>query len=111
MASSRGILLLFLALPPWCAVAQVLNMSHDLVPMGIAAQNMTPNEPSLDSRPLFQAALQYVQNHPVQTLTVDTGDYYLLSATQGNAVLIATLTGMTIDLAGSTLYFLGPQLP
>jgi len=111
MTFLRAILLLFLALPPGCAVAQVLNMSHDLVPMGIAAQNMTPNQPALDSRPLFEAALLYAQNHPVQTLTVDPGAYYLLSATQSNAVLIATLSGMTIDLAGSTLYFLGPQLP
>jgi hypothetical protein len=33
--------------------AQVLNMSHDLVPLGIASQNLMPNNPSLDARPLF----------------------------------------------------------
>ena len=94
------------------AAAQVVNMSHDLVPLGIAAQNMTPNRPSLDSTPLFQAALSYIQSHPVQTLTVDAGNYYLLSATQGNAVVIAgNLSNLTIDLAGSTIFFNGPQLP
>jgi hypothetical protein len=110
MLFQRAILLLIFALPPGGAVAQVLNMSHDLVPLGIASQNMAPNNPSLDSRPLFQAALQYAQKNPVETLTVDPGAYYLLSATQGNAVLIASLSGTIIDLAGSTIYFLGPQL-
>src|SRR5258708_39645225 len=61
--------------------AQVLNMSHDLVPLGINSQNLTPNNPSLDAGPLFQAAIQYIQNHPgqVQTLTLDTGGYYLFN--------------------------------
>ncbi len=94
------------------AAAQVLNMSHDLTTLGIASQNMTPNNPALDSRPLFQAALNYIQGHTVQTLTVDAGNYYLLSATQGNAVVIAgNLSNLTIDLAGSTIFFKGPQLP
>ena len=95
------------------ATAQVLNMSKDLVSLGIASQNMTPNNSSLDSRPLFQAAVNYVQGHPaIQTLTVDTGAYYLLSATQGNAVVIfPNLTNLTIDLSGSTFFFNGPQLP
>ena len=87
-------------------------MSHDLVSLGIASQNLTPNNPSFDSRPLFQAALNYVQNHPVQTLTLDTGAYYLLTNTQGNAVLMfPNLSNPTIDLAGSTIYFNNPQLP
>jgi hypothetical protein len=91
---------------------QVLNMSHDLVSLGIASQNLTPNNPSFDSRPLFQAALNYVQNYPVQTLTLDTGAYYLLTNTQGNAVLMfPNLSNPTIDLAGSTIYFNNPQLP
>jgi hypothetical protein len=92
--------------------AQVVNMSHDLVRLGIASQNITPNTPSLDARPLFQAAIQYVQSHTVQTLTWDTGAYYLLSNTQGNAVLIfGNLSNLTIDLAGSIIYFVGPLLP
>jgi hypothetical protein len=90
---------------------QVLNMSHDLVSLGIASQNLMPNNPSLDSTPLFQAALNYVQNHPVQTLTLDTGAYYLLSYDPGIGVLfLNSLSNMTIDLAGSTIYFNGPQL-
>jgi hypothetical protein len=93
--------------------AQVsINMSHDLVSLGIASQNLTPNNPSLDARPAFQAALNYVQSHRVQTLTLDTGAYYLLTNTQANAVLLfPNLSNMTIDLAGSTIYFVGPQLP
>ena len=94
------------------ATAQVLNMSHDLTMLGIATQNMTPNTPSLDARPLFQAAIHYVQSHAVQTLTLDTGAYYLLTNTQSNAVLLFwQLSNLTVDLAGSTLYFNGPLVP
>jgi Viral BACON domain len=96
-----------------CALnATTLNMSHDLVRLGIATQNLTPNQPTLDARPLFQAAINYVEGNPgINLLTVDTGNYYLLSNTQSNAVLIIPLSNITIDLAGSTFYFVGPQLP
>ena len=91
---------------------QVLNMSHDLVSLGIASQNLVPNMPSQDARPLIQAAVQYVQSHPVQVLTLDKGDYYLLTATQSNATLLLFgLANLTVDLAGSTIYFNGPLLP
>lgn len=73
----RGLsILLFLAFLGREAAAQSINMSQDLVTLGIAAQNMTPNTPSLDSRPLFQAAINYAGSHPVQKLTVDAGAYY-----------------------------------
>ena len=86
--------------------AQVLNMSHDLLPLGIATQNLTPNNPSLDARPLFQAALQYVQSTPVQTITLDQGAYYFLTPEQSNAVLVfPQLSNVIVDLAGSTIYF------
>jgi hypothetical protein len=112
MGTCRAISLLFLlTLLPGATMAQVLNMSHDLTTLGIASQNMTPNTPSLDSAPLFQAAVNYVQSHPVQTLTLDTGAYYLLSYAQGNVVIFPSLSNMTIDLAGSTLFFEGPLLP
>ena len=106
-------LLLLLALPTGCALAQVVNMSHDLVTLGIANQNMIPNSPSLDSAPLFTAAANYVKSHAVQTLTLDPGSYYLLSAPPaafGADVLFYLVSNLTIDLAGSTFYLLGPQV-
>jgi hypothetical protein len=100
-----GFLLLVTALD---LPAQVLNMSHDLVSLGIAGQNLTPNNPSLDARPLFQAAIQYAQSHPVQiqTVTLDTGAYYMLTPQQGNAELVfGGVSNLVVDLAGSTMYF------
>jgi len=91
--------------------AQVLNMSHDLTTLGIATQNMVPDSPSLDSRPLFQATLQYAQSHPLQTITLDKGSYYLLTPQQSNEVLeFPSLSSVVVDLAGSTFYFNGPLL-
>ncbi|HLJ17134.1 MAG TPA: right-handed parallel beta-helix repeat-containing protein [Bryobacteraceae bacterium] len=92
--------------------AQVVNMSHDLISLGIATRNLAPNTPSLDARPLIQATIQYAQRHSVQKLTVDTGSYYLQSNMQSNSVLIfPALSNLTVDLAGSVLYFMGPMLP
>lgn len=87
-------------------------MSRDLVTLGIASQNLTPNNPALDARPLMQAAIAYAQSQPAtKTLTVDAGNYYLLSDQQPEATLVfGRLTGLTVDFAGSTIYFRGPLL-
>ena len=97
---------LYLALGPMEGAAQVLNMSHDLVRIGIATQNLTPNTPSLDARPLFQAAVTYVQSHSTSTLTLDTGSYYFLTPEfTGTYLGFFGLSNLTVDLAGSTIYF------
>lgn len=41
-----------------------INLSHDLVRLGIAAANVQPDDPSVDSRPLFQAALAWPRIMP-----------------------------------------------
>src|SRR5262249_50584468 len=70
-------LLLFLAsiAVPSLAGQTTINLSRDLVPLGIASQNMVPNSSTLDAQPLFMAAMQYIQNNPVQVLTADPGAY------------------------------------
>ena len=83
-----------------------LNLSRDLVKLGIASKNLAPNDPSLDARPLFQAALQYVKNAPTQRLTVDSGAYYFLTPENATTYLnLGAITNLTVDLAGSTIYF------
>jgi hypothetical protein len=101
------------ALCPAALHATTLNMSEDLMRLGIASQNLIPNQPALDARPLMQAAIAYVQSNPgITLLTLDTGNYYLLSNENGAAVLVfPNLSNLTIDLAGSTIYFVGPLLP
>ena len=56
------------------ALGQSLNLSHDLVAKGIAARNMTPNTPKLDSRPLFQAGVAYAADQgPAAATTTPEG--------------------------------------
>src|SRR5712691_52110 len=44
-------------------VAQgTLNLSRDLVRLRIASSNMVPNQPDLDSGPLFSKAVAYASN-------------------------------------------------
>jgi len=88
-----------------------INLSHDLLRLGIASQNLLPDSPTIDARPLFHAALAYAQNHPVRRITVDHGAYYVLTQqTTQNNLLFSGLSNLTVDLADSTVYFARPLL-
>ncbi|MDQ2898671.1 MAG: right-handed parallel beta-helix repeat-containing protein [Acidobacteriota bacterium] len=107
----RLVALIFLASA--CAAAQTdtLNLSRDLVRLGIAATNLAPNNPTVDARPSFQAAVQYVASHPVRILTVDPGNYYFLTSQNPQTYLtFYGLSNLTVDLAGSAIYFNGAFL-
>ncbi|HEV2687262.1 MAG TPA: hypothetical protein VGV35_01875 [Bryobacteraceae bacterium] len=84
----------------------VLNLSHDLVANKIASQNMTPDTPQLDSRPLFEAGVNYASRNHIATVIADRGRYYFL--TQNGDYHHAVLNGVsnvTVDLQYSDLYF------
>ena len=88
-----------------------LNLSHDLVPLGIASQNLVPGDPTLDARPLFQAALQYVAAHHTALVTLDQGAYYFLTPQNPETYLVfSKLSDLRVDLAGSEIYFAHPFL-
>ena len=86
-----------------------LNLSEDLVPLGIASTNMVPNQPSLDAGPLFFRAVSYAQNHQIGQVIADRGAYYFRSLQYSGAhVAWDKLSNLTIDLQGSDLYFSFP---
>jgi hypothetical protein len=88
-----------------------INLSHDLVRLGIASSNLRPDSPTTDARPLFQAALGYVKNHQVHRITVDRGAYYFLTPQDAQSYLrFLSHSDLTIDLADSTVYFAGAFL-
>ena len=86
-----------------------LNMSEDLVRLGIAATDMIPNQPNLDAGPLFFSAVNYAQAHQIGRVIADSGAYYFLSL-QSPATHVSwnQLNNLTIDLQGSDLYFSFP---
>jgi uncharacterized protein (TIGR03437 family) len=97
---------LLLAIAPLAAAQTVLNVSHDLTTLNIAAQNMAPNTPTLDSRPLLEAAVTYAQAHSIPTITSDPGAYYFLTGhPSGRYFSFNGLHDLTFDFAGSDLYF------
>ena len=88
-----------------------LNLSRDLVRLGIASQNLLPDNPNLDARPLFQAALRYAGQHHTSVITVDHGAYYFLTPQNPETYLVfLALTDLRVDLAGSKIYFAHPFL-
>jgi hypothetical protein len=89
----------------------VINLSRDLVRLGIDTKNLIPNNPQLDARPLFQAGVQYAKSHHIGTITVDRGNYYFLTPQNQVAYLIVSkCSDLIIDLAGSNVYFKGAFL-
>ena len=93
------------------AQSDIINLSHDLVRLGIAASNLPPDSPNTDARPLFQAALQYAASHPIHRITVDHGAYYFLTPQDATAYLrVARLSDLTLDLDDSTVFFAGAFL-
>lgn len=93
-------------LAPFLAQCQALNMSRDLISKGVASANMTPDTPTLDSRPLFEAAIAYAVRNNIATVIADPGAYYFLTMRNSNAhAVMNTATNLTIDWQKSDLLF------
>ena len=88
------------------AQTTTFNLSHDLVTSGIASANMTPGQPTLDSRPLIEAAFTYAAAKGIANLVADPGAYYFLSMHNPNThVLINGASNVTLNLQNSDLWF------
>jgi hypothetical protein len=90
------------------ASATTLNLSQDLVALGIAGSNMVPNQPALDAGPLFMAGVAYAKNHGITTVVTDPGTYYFLSTVDNTHAAVAGIDNMTIDFHGASLIFTHP---
>jgi len=93
---------------PSAVRAQEINLSQDLQRLGVSA-NMEPNRRDLDSRPLFQAAIEYVRRQHITRVTLDPGDYFFLTTQQnGRYIYIANLSDVVFACAGANFYFRDP---
>jgi filamentous hemagglutinin family protein len=91
------------------ADAATLNLSQDLVSLGIAATNMVPNRPSLDAGPLLTQGVEYAKAHQIGQVVADPGSYYFLSrACTWCHVQLFGVNDITIDLQGAELVFTYP---
>jgi hypothetical protein len=94
------------------AQAQVneLNLSTDLVRLGIASHDMVPDRWELDSGPSFNAALQYVKRHRVPRVTLHSGAYYFFSPRPDNGAYAFAegLQDVTFDFNGAHFFLQDP---
>src|SRR5215831_5872480 len=100
----RMLLLIFFIFPVLLS-SQTLNMSRDLVAKGIASANMAPDSPSLDARPLFEAAVSYASQNKIQTVIADPGTYYFLTLRNNTTHALVTANNLTVDWQYSDLLF------
>ncbi|HTB13441.1 MAG TPA: IPT/TIG domain-containing protein [Bryobacteraceae bacterium] len=82
-----------------------MNVSEDLIRLGIAPSNMVPNQPTLDAGPLLTAGVNYAAANKMTTVIADPGSYYFMNVQPGCHVNVPSLQGITLDLQGSGLYF------
>jgi uncharacterized protein (TIGR03437 family) len=88
------------------AQTTTLNLSQDLVNAGIAASNMLPGQPSLDSRPLLEAAVTYAAKNGITSLIADPGTYYFLTLHNSNThVLLNAASNLQLNFQNSDLLF------
>src|ERR1700722_19100800 len=89
---------------------QILNLSENLVSLGISAQNLAPNQPTLDAGPLVIQGVNYAVAARIPIVAVDPGAYYFLSLQSSTAhVAFTNISNLTIDFAGSDLYLAHPN--
>jgi hypothetical protein len=101
----------FLLLPICSVTAQTaLNLSQDLVAMGIASSNMTPNQPALDAGPLLTSGVAYAVAHQIPSVIANPGTYYFLSVQSNGAhVILNQPANVAIDFHGSNLILANEQ--
>jgi uncharacterized protein (TIGR03437 family) len=85
-----------------------LNMSQDLVRLGISPNNLVPNQPSLDVGPLFAKAMNYASANQIAKVIADPGSYYFMTGTGGCYAPVPSK--ILLDFQGSDLYFADPQI-
>lgn len=91
------------------SAAQDLNLSQDLVRLGVAAANIEPDRSDLDARPLFQAAIDYVRQRRITRVTLDPGNYYFLTTqANGRYIYLANLRDVAFAFAGAHFFFKNP---
>ncbi len=82
-----------------------INVSEDLVVLGIASRNAVPGNPNSDARPLFQAAVKFAAANHVSRIVADPGSYWFLTPQQAGIYLyLDQISDLTIDLQGSDIY-------
>src|SRR6185312_6253431 len=99
-------LFLFASVCPSWAQTTTLNVSHDLVNLGIWPANMVPGNPQFNSRPPLEAAIAYASQKGITDVIADPGSYYFTSQRNPNThVLISGVSNLRVNFQNSDLYF------
>jgi hypothetical protein len=95
----------------------MLDVSHDLRPLGIASQNMKPGTPGFDVTNLLNDAITYAIHHGCTKITGEAGEYYFRTSYEVNGtnenyyIYLNRAKNLSIDFPGSTFIFKQPAFP
>ncbi|WP_413666318.1 hypothetical protein ACEN9X_17365 [Mucilaginibacter sp. Mucisp86] len=82
----------------------VLDVSKDLISLGIAKANMLPGDKSLNSAPLLEAAVTYAANNNIPIVNIPKGSYYFDA--RGKAASINIESCKNVDILGNGSSFI-----
>lgn len=101
----RACIVLILAVQAW-GTHRTLNISRDLVRLGIANRNAVPDRRNWDAAVPLRAAIGYALTHGVTQIVADRGAYYFTSRQSPNRyIALRHAHDLALDFAGSQLYF------
>lgn len=84
---------------------KIIDVSTDLTSLGIAQQNMVPNNKTIDAGPLLEAAVAYAGKHNYTKVSIPLGNYYFLTQRNNAHVFIANVNNVEINGHGATFNF------
>ena len=77
----HSLILMWLAVVPACAQT-TLNMSEDLMQLGISSTNMVLNQPLIDASQLLTQVVTYANQHQISNVVADPGTIGEVSGTR-----------------------------
>ncbi|SEO26921.1 Right handed beta helix region [Mucilaginibacter gossypiicola] len=83
----------------------VIDVSTDLKKMGIAQQNMLPDNNTIDAGPLLEAAVIYAGKHNYNKVNVPAGTYYFKSVRDNAHAYIFNTNNVVIECNNATFSF------
>jgi len=73
-----------------------IDVSKDLIDLGISNKNLSPNDKSTDAGPLIEAAVQYAVSHKISKIIFPSGDYYFNSVRNGAHLYINNINNIAL---------------
>lgn len=82
-----------------------IDVSKDLIALGIADQNLPAGNRNMDAGPLVEAAMKYANSHHIPKVTIPSGDYFFHSSRNTAYIYLSDINNVTLSGNRSNFIF------